>query len=230
MQLPYWRIKNIEIRGLEALGDEDIKLKVYQALDGKYLFFLSRDSILTLRTNFLTEKLKKEFPKIEKITITKSFPDTLKIDLAERKLFGIFCSVSNCAYIDNTGFAYESSPSSSGSLILKIVSDQEETKVGVQSLEPALMEQVIFLGKETEKVAGAKVIAYELSLRFPREIHITTSEGFKIYFNRADDFTNVFKVLRTVLNEEIKDRRANLDYIDLRFGNKVFYKWQGGTK
>ena len=42
--------------------------------------------------------------------------------------------------------------------------------------------------------------------------------------DRACLAANALRVLKKVLDEEIGDKRGGLDYIDLRFGNKVFYK------
>ena len=69
-------------------------------------------------------------------------------------------------------------------------------------------------------------MSYELISDFPKEIRVVGPEGYRVYFDRESDLQNAFRVLKTVLAEEIKDRRARLDYIDLRFGNKVFYKLQ----
>ena len=77
--------------------------------------------------------------------------------------------------------------------------------------------------KPKEKL-NLNVIGYQLFSKIPGEIRVTVSDGFKIYFNRDDDLENAFVVIKTVLEEEIKEKRSRLDYIDARFGNKVFYK------
>lgn len=226
LRQPYWQLKNIKISGLEVLEEDEIKAKINNMLSGEYVPFIPGSSFLLADTKAVAAELKKEFPKIKDAAVTKHFPDTLKISITERGLFGIFCGEANCAYVDKTGFAYESSPSSSGSLIVKIKSDLSEVKIGSQALDPLLMERIIFLEQGTERVIGSRVLRYELSSKLPREIRVLTSEGFKIYFNRDDDFENVFRVLKTVLEEEIKEKQAQLEYIDLRLGNKVFYKYK----
>jgi hypothetical protein len=47
-----------------------------------------------------------------------------------------------------------------------------------------------------------------------------------LILNVKDDYSRVFSVLKTVLENEIKDKAKDIDYIDLRFGNKVFYKYK----
>jgi len=71
-----------------------------------------------------------------------------------------------------------------------------------------------------------EIVGFEFSFQIQREFRALTSDGFLLWINRDDDFAGVTKVLKTVLDEEIKDRRAELEYADLRFGNKVFYRYR----
>ena len=66
------------------------------------------------------------------------------------------------------------------------------------------------------------------------EIHLSDNSknygfyGGKIIFNNNDNLGEIFDNLMTILNERtlVKELNDNvqLDYIDLRFGKKVFYK------
>ncbi|MBI2640600.1 MAG: FtsQ-type POTRA domain-containing protein [Candidatus Sungbacteria bacterium] len=224
LRFPRWQIREISFSGLEVLSQEEIASKIKHELQGEFAALIPRSSFFLAETASLAESLQKEFPRIEQISIKKDFPDKLKISAKERKLFGIFCGQSSCAYIDASGFAYESAPNFSGSLITKIKSDAPDPAVGQNAVEPALMERLIFLGEEIKRSLGIMSVVHELSSQAPREIRVETDEGFKIFFNRDDDFQNVFRVLKTVLDEEIKEKRARLEYIDVRFGNKAFYR------
>ncbi len=242
LRLPQWQVHTIEITGLTVLKEEDVRGKIFDALAGEYLFLIPRGAIILARSETIERALKKEFPRIETVNVNKHYPDSLTANIKERELWGIFCNgletegapttpqevTPACVYIDKTGFAYESAPDSTGTLIVKIRSDAPAVAVGSQAVENGLMEKMSFLAKETERVAGTKVIELELFSKIPREIRLVTADGFKLYMNREDDFENVFRVLKTVMDEEIKEKRPRLDYIDLRFGNKVFYKLQRG--
>ena len=54
----------------------------------------------------------------------------------------------------------------------------------------------------------------------------TGKEGWSVIVTRAKEPELWLPVLRTLLTEEIKGRRNQLEYLDLRFGNKVFYKFR----
>lgn len=231
LHLPRWQIKNIKISGLEAMSEEDIRSSVYEAGMGSYLFFIPRNSILFTSSEALEHELAKKFPRIKTLDVSKKFPDTLEISVTERKLWGILCNdllggenAASCVYVDRDGFAYENAPESSGSLISKLHVDFPKLNTGERTLPEKVLNIALFLDGELPKLDVGRIVGYEYSSKVPREIRAVSSEGFKMYFNVEDDFQNVFRVLKTVLEEEIKDKKLELEYIDLRFGNKVFYR------
>ncbi|MFH1193435.1 MAG: hypothetical protein V1661_00405 [bacterium] len=56
------------------------------------------------------------------------------------------------------------------------------------------------------------------------KIIIFTDNNWKIYLNNADDGKKQFDKFYTVLQNEIKDTAKPLEYIDLRFGDRVYTK------
>lgn len=57
-----------------------------------------------------------------------------------------------------------------------------------------------------------------------KKIAVNTKEGFKVYFNEENDLKEQVWNLNLILNREIISNIDNIKYIDLRFGNKIFYK------
>lgn len=225
LRVPYWQIKKVEVGSSGVLTPQEIKAKIDYFLEGRILFFLPRSSYLLFNSSGLASVLQKEFPQIESLSVQKKFPDYLGVAVKERELFGVFCN-DECVYIDKQGFAYDYAPSSSGSLLIKIKSDATKAQVGSTMVEPSLLNELFLLSFGVSKIAGLRAIAYEFFSRIPSEIKMETDNGFKIFFKRGDNFANAFRVLKTVLEQEVKEKRLQLEYIDLRFGNKVFYRYK----
>ena len=57
-----------------------------------------------------------------------------------------------------------------------------------------------------------------------KKIIVNTKNGFKVFFNEEKDFLEQVDNLTLILNREIKLNINNIEYIDLRFGNKIYYK------
>jgi len=221
---PRWQIKNIEVSGAVVLDSEELKSQVFNFLSGNYLFLFPHSSIFILSSESVKKFLEREFPRIERVAVSREFPASLKIHLQERVLWAIFCGAKNCVYVDNNGVAYEEAPSSSGSLILKITSDKENLAISAKLLDDLTLGRMNLISRGLQEKLQMRVVGFELFSKVPGEIRVAVSDGFKIYLNRADDLEKVFEVLKRVLAEEIKEKRDRLEYIDARFGNKVFYK------
>lgn len=60
-------------------------------------------------------------------------------------------------------------------------------------------------------------------IKVNNEINITTKQGYEIYFDNNIDLDGQLNNLNMVLNQKI-DNPENLQYIDLRFSDRVYYK------
>ena len=194
------------------------------------MWVVPRSSILAASSAGIADGIKKEFPAIKNISVQKRFPDSLDIAVDERNFWGIFCNdlagsaSSTCVMIDESGYAYAESPEPKGSLILKVRSDDAGVSVGDFAVRPETMDRIRILAQKLPEAAGVWAEDFELRQDAPRDIRAAMAGGFHIFLRTDTDLANAMRVLKKVLDEEIGDRRSKLDYIDLRFGNKVFYK------
>ncbi|MDP3772485.1 MAG: FtsQ-type POTRA domain-containing protein [bacterium] len=129
-----------------------------------------------------------------------------------------------CAYIDREGFAYDAAPQLVGSLIMRITTDGIEVPIGKRALDQRTIDRMAFLADRLPTVIGEPVTDFSFFVNVPSEVHARATDGFRMIFKRDDDAEHTLTVLTRIVRDEIKDRRRAVDYIDLRFGNKVFYK------
>lgn len=229
---PYLRIKRIEFSGTVVLNENELREEVKKYISGDYFRLIPKDFYLMVSSTKLAKNLTEVYPRIENIKISKNLSGLLKIKITERKLFGIACQNESegkdCYFIDQNGVAYEQAPNSLGSLIIKIDADLDKPRVGKRILVPELLEKLTQASEESRRLTGATINSYNLLRSDSKEIRGLNSDGYKVYLNREDDFKKVFGILKTVLEKEIKDKKGELDYVDLRFENKVFYKFKAG--
>jgi len=69
----------------------------------------------------------------------------------------------------------------------------------------------------------AKLVTLQKNKTNPK-LTIYTTNGWKIYLNITDDGQKQFYKLFLVFNNQIKDINKQLEYIDLRFGDRVYIK------
>jgi len=114
---PFFKLKNIEISGLERLSDDELR-QIIEEKESKSVFLIFKQSNFFL---FDREELEEEIMakyNFSRINVKKSLPDTLKIELSERPYAFIFQEGDNLYYASKDGYIIKDEP----------VSDEDKTK------------------------------------------------------------------------------------------------------
>lgn len=131
-----------------------------------------------------------------------------------------------CAYIDSSGYGFENAPRVIGSLIIRVRSDHETLPTSSQIIHPDLMNFMVSLKREIPRVIKEDAVGFEILSRAPSEVRVITSGRFSLWFLRDRDILDALSAFDALLRAEIKEKKSDLEYVDLRFGNKVFYKFE----
>ena len=144
------------------------------------------------------------------------------------------CSDGNCYLVDKNGVAYVRANFTENEFaknrIVKLLDESGgNIKEGEQILTSKFIEFTSRVGEEIEQDTNLKILdEYRLRSRTVGEIIIQTTKGWDIYLDSQYPLDKTIRVLRTVLNKQISLQDLNnLEYIDLRAGNKVFYRLKG---
>ena len=85
------------------------------------------------------------------------------------------------------------------------------------------MLRLIDLRKSLAEEVGLRVLDFIIEDE-DNDLKINTNEGWYILFDKSRDIRSQLDSLRLILTEKIKEDRKNLEYIDLRIENRVYYK------
>lgn len=224
--LSKFRIKNIEPQGDNKILNEEIKESVAQIITGNYYKVLPKDNILLIPRAEIEAALLKEFPRIETVEVGTELPDKILIKFEERKQEALLCYGKECGFLDKNGFVFEKAPYFSGDAYIKFIDEQggdASLAIGKNIIEASafvgVMEFIELAGKE-------KVVINKVLIKGDGFFHLITKEGWSILINEKNDPLLTLENLLLSLSEKIKERRKTLDYIDLRFGNKIYFKFK----
>lgn len=278
---PVFEIKNFRLvcenDGADCRRENEEELKNNLNLFFSQTFFLNfkKNKLLLFKNADLEKFISESAPKIYLRDVKKEFlTRTLEINYSERKMAGIYCSVSlvkngisdeinlvesgpsgetdlsadeaetaapaakeleeigPCFYIDETGTAYEEAPQSSGSLIILIkdyppaAEAPAEIKLGAKAVGREILETIFRLRRLFQENLNTDISEIKLNSAGKNSIEIGTKNGWSAIFNAEDGVEGAFTAMRTILEEEIKEKQNELEYIDLRFGTKVYYKFK----
>jgi cell division protein FtsQ len=229
----FFQVKEIEISGTSAsaLATADkqkvlfseIQKIVEEKINQKVLFFPSR-SIFLVNFQEIREEALGSFPQIEEANLERKFPNTILVRVEERKPVAIFCQDANCFSVDKHGIIFEPATTEQ-SLVMLRKAGEEETNFGKKIIEEEQLSKVLEV--EAELKNELKILVEEILIISDERFNVKTSEGWQVYFNFQEDLDWQLTKLKTILGEEIpQERRKDLEYVDVRFGNFAPYKYR----
>jgi hypothetical protein len=149
-----------------------------------------------------------------------------KMDRIDEEGAGIICrqNFGGCFYFNKDGIIFKDAPMTSGSLII-IIQDYSNRnyELGNQILEKSFIDIILEINKNLFSEIGLKILSFSINSYPIEELKAITNEGWYVLFSLKRDIKNQLLVLKVGLNEKIKDR-TNLQYVDLRIENRIYYK------
>lgn len=218
----FLKVKNIEVSGNQKLGADDVKQALIQEVSEKILFFIPKN-IFSLDFKKLSAEISQKFPEIERISIKRNLPNTVYAEIIEKVPAGCWC-FEQCYYFDQYGVIFQENVGCDNLLVIKSDKIPEISKQIISETEAKDFTNIY---KEINPIAEIK----DISVFDETKIVLQSKLGWKAYLRFDEDIQNQIINLKAVLEQKVsEDKRSQLDYIDVRFGNKVFYKFKNLEK
>ena len=225
---PYLKIKNIKING--NINE-----------DSPILSFFTNRNIMFLDLKSIKNNLLETLP-IEDINIEKKYPDTISISIKQTTPELIWITQNKGYLIDSYGKAYSDISGNSIETynlenydILRHKYLYDNIPIIYDNNNSLLVLNKIFLNneyitfikkvyQELNQKLNLNIIYYGVSMK-DYTLEATTSDNWKIFFSLQDDADKQIERLSLILkNQKGEGMDTISQYIDLRYGDKVFYK------
>ena len=234
-RIPGLNISSIEITGNKFVETPEIRAVAEKELFGKYLWVFPKTNILLYPKSGIEKELRKEIKRLKDINISLKNTKTLEIAVTERGASYVWCGNTppegeseeklKCNFLDSSGYMFDESPYFSGEVYFKFYG---------ADLSQVNFDKLISF-KKTSEVMGLKPVAFFIRenknikmLLSPANPYSTKPE---VIFKADADLETIAENLQVTLSTEpmksnFKNKYASLEYIDLRFGNKVYFKFR----
>jgi len=232
---PFLEITSIEVNGNEYITDNLILEKINPQISGKYFSAIKKNNLLLVQTGKIKKDIQFELRIIREIRIKREFPSKLIVSIIERKPQMAFCSTDNCFMLDENGETYDNyfanEENDKNNFIILREESSRKINLGEIILEKKYMEYV-------QGIRGELLARLETEVEnnfcfvslISKDIRVKTKEGWEIYFNENIELGKEIEMLKVVLENKIeKNQQQDLEYIDLRIDNKIYYKFKDGT-
>ena len=246
---PKITINNIVITGNHIISTQDLESKIKDDLNGRYLYLFNKSNSLIYPNQKIYDDLITFFPRINTLTIYRDNWKTLHVEITERMGSYLYCGPivpeiindvgENCYFINNDGYIFDKAPYFSGNVYFKYYVKITDNNIQVEN---PLMKNILNTDRFHEIVRfidGVTSIGFK-----PIYMDIKDDGTYTVYLNhnlndtapiiifkKENDLETILSNLSTAMKkgefaDEINSKYTKLQYIDLRFKNKVLYKFQ----
>ena len=235
----------VVVDGVSIINESDVVTEVEKQLIGKYFYLYNKGNSFLYPKKKIYDHLVLSFPRIEELSIIRENLNVINIKIKERLGSYLYCGSlvpevpseigENCYFVNNDGYIFDKAPYFSGDVYFKFY-------LPIEDQSKPLGQSIINIDRFHELVRFVDGVA---SLNFKPILLVIKDDGSHslylkheslatspvILFREDNDLENILSNLGTAMNkkefsEEINSKYNSLLYIDLRFKNKVLYKFQ----
>src|SRR3989344_4626785 len=242
-------IREVRVTGNESVETEAIRGEIENRIAGEFLWLFPKTNVLYYPKNAIRSGLQDKFKRLKNINFSVKDREVLEVILSERAPKYTWCGITpisdvgrqefgrptseECYFLDEEGYIFDEAPYFSGEVYFKFYGRKDTG-------EPL---GAYFLKQNFRQLVWFKDFMIELGMK-PAAIYATGEGDIEIFLSRGGtpaaepkillqvnaDFQNAAENLETALSIEplqskFKKNYSSLQYIDLRFENRVIYKF-----
>lgn len=223
--LPQYTITKVSVGGTEHVPPRLVQAFVEAKLsDGTY-HLLSRENIFLYPKKTIAKSIPEYFPRILNAQISRDalMAQVINVVVVERQPFALWCSQTDtCFDMDNGGFVFAlSATSTDGRIVFTGGLATSSPPIG-QTFLPQHFAGVLALVSHL-KERGYSVA--DVSVENEQDFAVSLAERFVLRASFGADADSLVQNLQAVLSSgTMRGKEDTIEYIDLRFGNRVYYK------
>ncbi|XOA43160.1 MAG: cell division protein FtsQ/DivIB [Candidatus Nealsonbacteria bacterium] len=233
----FFQIEKITVFGNKKILKEEI-IKIAENELKKKKIFSAGKNIFLANLGGIEKDILSDFPQIAEAEISRSLPRTLIFTILERKAVAKFCkdyklftkdktesSYQKCFPLDKEGIIFEEIGGNNLSLPkIKNPDSKDELELGQRIIETDLLFGILDIFSDLENL---NIQTKEFLIVSEERTNVEALDNWEIYFNPKKDLAWQLTKLKAVLEEDIPlEKRKDLEYIELRFGNSAPFKYR----
>ncbi len=244
---PAIRISQIVIDGAETLTERELKENITPQISGHYIKLFPKSNIFLYPRSDIRKGLLATFPEIESVSLSFDGITRLIVKIKERVPFVLWCGedapVKNasspppCYFLDKDGVIFMKAPSFSTQIFFEIygvprgVAVREDTMysfpLGFQFLNEKRFRELMTFKTSFDNIG---ITPKKLFAQKDGDYEFVLGNGVRVLFPNDFAIDVLLKNLDASFDtellqfEDLTDEKTSLEYIDLRFKNRVYYK------
>ncbi len=236
-------ILDISVSGNKVIDTASIQALAKKEIDGKYFWLIPKSNYLFYPKKNIKQNITDTYKRFTDVSVEISDSNILNIDVSERMAKYTWCGEEfeniskedqKCYFMDQSGYIFDEAPYFSGDVYFRFygaTTGNGERVDGSDYFKEAFPNLVLF--RDLAENVGVKPVAMHVE---GNEVKMylessTSDEPPVVQVKTNADIKKVVENLKTALGTDpLKSKfdknYKSLEYIDLRFVNKVFYKFK----
>ncbi|MBI5138785.1 MAG: FtsQ-type POTRA domain-containing protein [Candidatus Vogelbacteria bacterium] len=228
-------LQTIVITGTVFVSKTEVAKIIDDEMRGFHLGIIPKKSFMFYPKNSIRERILSSFDRVYAATFTEESPSELLVTVHERVPDAVWCegefnrsTERRCYYVDKIGLLYDVAPSFSGPVYFEYYGYlRESPRLGNNVLD---LEQIIKIQEFRRELIKNNIEPISILIKSDKSYELMTGQGWKVFFSSDAPVELMIKhlnltLLSEILTKRVTDKKSKLEYIDLRYGEKVFYKF-----
>ena len=228
------QIDTVTVSGATVLPVQNLEQEAKNVLVGTYAFMFPKTNVFIYSQEDVERVLSKKFPRIQTFRSTIIDNHILSITVTEREPFALWCDtiptdsiIPQCYFLDKDGFVFDHAPQFSGDAYFKYYGILPyEAPIGSYYLSSTT--RFHELSGFVENAKNLNITPLYMTAKDQNSFELYIFGGGKILFDATENLSKVSERLSALLKtQNLVPREGGellVEYVDLRFGNKMFFK------
>lgn len=216
-----FKIKSININGADLINKIELEQIIDDQTNTWLWFILPQQNILFVSKTHIIEAINSKYG-LDQIEVKRGWKK-ITVNIKERVNYLMINNADKYYFVDKQGITIREITNEEKDLFINefpLLSINNEIIIGSEAVSETMVE---FILKLNDKFKNLNIEIQNYQSGGLNEITAITKLGWQSHFDITNDFDISIENLQMVLNDKVKDQ-SQLEYIDLRFGDKIYYK------
>jgi cell division septal protein FtsQ len=224
---PLFSLRQVKIEGVSRIPEAELADFAWQQSQGRQAFLFKQSNLLFFQEETLAAALSENFS-FDSLRVYKRWPHTLVISAGERSLAFIWRDKSGQSFSDSRGCLVPEASLTEADIanyaILEASSDLDylDNKDCLE-IDEAYLRALFALYEKMKSYPELKVNRFLLEGAF-NTLKADLASGPNILFNVKEDLDKQLNKLVIIKQEQDQAQFNALEYIDLRYGDRAYFK------
>jgi cell division septal protein FtsQ len=237
---PSVRVAQVLIAGTVFAAEEEVHAVVHEALKGVRFYGVPHDSGIFLARNAIRKAVLEQFPVVYDVSVRRIGFNTVEIVATQREGVARWCGdvvppdiaferedggrYGSCFLVDRDGFIFAPQGTAETGAGVRYYGALAGSPPVGQLVAPP--EEFAALELLSGALAAAEQPISAVLIVDEREIEFALTDSTWVRVLRSDAPETIIDRLITTLSSDAIDTEKTIEYVDMRFGNKVYVKYR----